>query len=183
MLPRSCVVSWCLPERSPEIRVAMRRELIVNACEYWISQGTYLYILSKMDSNNPYCIWAEFYLMNLNYHFILDTWPIWTSWRPRRSQFTSWSYLSFRPILFVAHLLVWPSYGDNTCPLVSTIIILKPPFSSFCCLASSISKSEHAYHFHLCRLWLLDIRLFGNHHGVDLTLHRCTVHPSPSSNW
>jgi hypothetical protein len=25
-------VAWCLPERSPETRVAMRRELIVNAC-------------------------------------------------------------------------------------------------------------------------------------------------------
>jgi hypothetical protein len=26
--------AWCLPERSPEIGVAVRRELIVNACVY-----------------------------------------------------------------------------------------------------------------------------------------------------
>jgi hypothetical protein len=26
--------TWCLPERSPETGVAMRRELIVNACVY-----------------------------------------------------------------------------------------------------------------------------------------------------
>jgi hypothetical protein len=73
-----------------------------------------LSILSKLDSNNPYRIWVELYLLNLNYLIILDPWPIWPSWRPRRSRFTSWSYLSFRPILFAAHLLVWPSYGDNT---------------------------------------------------------------------
>jgi hypothetical protein len=28
----------------------------------------------------------------------------------------------------VTHLLVQPNYDDNTCPLVSAIIILKPPF-------------------------------------------------------
>jgi hypothetical protein len=72
-----------------------------------------LSILSKLDSNNPYHIWAELYLLNLNYFIILDTWPIWPSWCLRRSWFTRWSYLSFRPILFTAHLLVWPSYGDN----------------------------------------------------------------------
>jgi hypothetical protein len=72
-----------------------------------------LSILSKLDSNNPYHIWAELYILNLNYLIILDTWPNWPSWCPRRSRFTCWSYLSFRPILFAAHLLVWPSYGDN----------------------------------------------------------------------
>jgi hypothetical protein len=34
--------AWRLPERSPETGVAMRQELIVNACVYRISQGTYL---------------------------------------------------------------------------------------------------------------------------------------------
>jgi hypothetical protein len=72
-----------------------------------------LSILSKLDANNPYRIWAELYFLILNYLIILDTWPIWPSWRPRRSRFTSSSYLSYRPILFTAHLLVWPSYGDN----------------------------------------------------------------------
>jgi hypothetical protein len=33
-------------------------------------------ILSKLDSNNPYCIWAELYFLNLNYLIILDTWLI-----------------------------------------------------------------------------------------------------------
>jgi hypothetical protein len=73
-----------------------------------------LSILSKLDSNNPYRIWVELYFLNLNYLIILDTWPIWPSRRPRRSRFTCWSYLSFGPILFTTHLLVWPSYGDNT---------------------------------------------------------------------
>jgi hypothetical protein len=72
-----------------------------------------LSILFKLDSNNPYYIWAELYFPNLNYLIILNTWPIWPSWRPRRSRFTSWSYLSFSTILFTAHFLVWPSYGDN----------------------------------------------------------------------
>jgi hypothetical protein len=35
-----------------------------------------LSILSKLDFNNPYSIWAELYLLNLNYLIILDTWPI-----------------------------------------------------------------------------------------------------------
>jgi hypothetical protein len=73
-----------------------------------------LSILSKLDCNNPYRIWAEIYFPNLNYLIILDTWPIWPSWRPRRSRFISGSYLSFGPILFMAHLLVWPCYGDNS---------------------------------------------------------------------
>jgi hypothetical protein len=30
-------------------------------------------ILSKLDSSNPYRIWAELYLPNLNYLIILDT--------------------------------------------------------------------------------------------------------------
>jgi hypothetical protein len=72
-----------------------------------------LSILSKLDSNNSYRIWAELYLSNLNYLIILDTWPIWPSWRPHRSRFTSWLYLSFRLILFATHLLVWPSYDNN----------------------------------------------------------------------
>jgi hypothetical protein len=35
-------VAWHLSERSPETGVAMRRKLVVNACVFLISQGTYL---------------------------------------------------------------------------------------------------------------------------------------------
>jgi hypothetical protein len=35
--------------------------------------------------------------------------------RPRWSQFASPLQLSFEPILFAAHLLAQPNYGDNTC--------------------------------------------------------------------
>jgi hypothetical protein len=35
-----------------------------------------LSILSKLDSNIPYRVWAELYFLNLNYLIILDTWPI-----------------------------------------------------------------------------------------------------------
>jgi hypothetical protein len=126
-----------------------------------------LSILSKLDSNNPYHIWDELYFLNLNCLIILDTWPIWPSWCPRKSRFTCGSYLSFRPILFTAHLLVWPSYGDNTCPLGFGSNNSETTFFDFRCLASSISESEHTCHFHLYGSWCLDIRLFGNLHGVD----------------
>jgi hypothetical protein len=46
-------------------------------------------ILSKLDSNNTYRIWAELYFPNLNYLIILDTWPIWPSRRLRRSRLAS----------------------------------------------------------------------------------------------
>jgi hypothetical protein len=126
-----------------------------------------LSILSKLDYNNPYLIWAELYFSNLNYLIILDTWPIWPSRRPHKSRCISWSYLSFGPILFAVHLLVWPSYGDNTCPFGFGNNNSETTFSGFRCLASSIFESEHACHFHLCGSWLLDICLFGNRHGVD----------------
>jgi hypothetical protein len=85
--------AWRLLERSPETGVVMRRELIVNACLLNIPRYIFivrrLSILSKMDSNNPYRIWAELYFLNLNYLIILDTWPIRPSRRPRRRRFTS----------------------------------------------------------------------------------------------
>jgi hypothetical protein len=108
-----------------------------------------LSILSKLDSNNPYRIWAELYFPNLNYLIILDTLPIWPSRRPRRSRFTSQSYSSFGPILFTAHLLVQPNYGDNTCPPGFNNNNSETTFSGFRCLASSISGSEHTRHLHL----------------------------------
>jgi hypothetical protein len=54
--------TWHLPERSPEIGVSMRRELIVNACVSLLNILRYIFIvqrlsiLSKLDSNNPYRI-------------------------------------------------------------------------------------------------------------------------------
>jgi hypothetical protein len=75
-------VAWRLPERSPETRVVMRRELTVNTRVCLLNILRYIFIaqrlsiLSKLDSNNPYRIWAEFYFLNLNYLIILDTWPI-----------------------------------------------------------------------------------------------------------
>jgi hypothetical protein len=66
-------VAWRLPGRNPEIGVAMHREL-VSECVFFIVQR--LSILSKLDSNNPYCIWVELYFLNLNYLLILDTCPI-----------------------------------------------------------------------------------------------------------
>jgi hypothetical protein len=76
---------------------------------------------------------------NLNPHTYLDTWPILALNRPHRSRFASPLQLSFEPILLVALLLAQPNYGDNTCPLVSAIII---PKSFFCFhrLAFSTSK-------------------------------------------
>jgi uncharacterized RDD family membrane protein YckC len=74
--------AWRLRKRSPEIGVAMHRELIVNACVSLLNIPRYIFIvrrlsiLSKLNSNNPYCIWAELYFLNLNYLIILDTWPI-----------------------------------------------------------------------------------------------------------
>jgi hypothetical protein len=185
--------AWRLLERSPETRVAMRRELIVNACVLNIPRYIFivhgLSILSKLDSNNPYCIWAELYFSNLNYLIILDTWLIWPSRGPRRSRFISWSYLSFGPILFAAHLLVWPSYGDNRCPLVLAIIILKPP--SLVSVASPLrspSLNMCATFIYVGRDFLISDSLetvtvlIHIPSSLHLTLHRCTVHPSPSSN-
>jgi hypothetical protein len=50
----------------------------VNACVL-LNNPRYIFIvwrlsiLSKLDSNNPYHIWAELYFSNLNYLIILDT--------------------------------------------------------------------------------------------------------------
>jgi hypothetical protein len=86
--------AWRLPGRNPETGVAMRRELVCE-CVFLLNNPRYIFIvrrlsiLSKLDSNNPYRIWAELYFLNLNYLIILDTWPIRPSRRPRRSRFTS----------------------------------------------------------------------------------------------
>jgi hypothetical protein len=87
--------AWHLPGRNPETGVAMRRELVSECMFFLLNNPRYIFIvrrlsiLSKLDSNNPYRIWAELYFPNLNYLIILDTWPIWPSRRSRRSQFAS----------------------------------------------------------------------------------------------
>jgi hypothetical protein len=88
-------VAWHLLGRNPETGVAMRRELVYECVPFLLNNTRYIFIverlsiLSKLDSNNPYCIWAELYFPNLIYLIILDTWPIRPSRRPRRSRFTS----------------------------------------------------------------------------------------------
>jgi hypothetical protein len=87
-------VAWRLPGRNPEAGVAMHRES-VSKCVFLLNNPRYIFIvrrlsiLSKLDSNNPYHIWAELYFPNLNYLIILDTWPIRPFRRPRRSRFAS----------------------------------------------------------------------------------------------
>jgi hypothetical protein len=88
-------VAWRLPGRNPETGVAMCRELVSECVSFLLHNPRYifivqrLYILSKLDSNNPSRIWAELHFLNLNYLIILDTWPIWPSRRPRSSRFAS----------------------------------------------------------------------------------------------
>jgi hypothetical protein len=87
--------AWRLPRRNAETGAAMRRELASECVFFLLNNPMYIFIvwrlsiLSKLDSNNPYCIWAELYFLNLNYLIILDTWPIWPSRRPCRSRFAS----------------------------------------------------------------------------------------------
>jgi hypothetical protein len=87
--------AWRLPRRNPETGVAMRRELVCECVYLLLNNPRYIFIvlrlsiLSKLDFNNPYRIWAELYFLNLNYLIILDTWLIRPSRRPRRSRFIS----------------------------------------------------------------------------------------------
>jgi hypothetical protein len=87
--------AWRLPERNPEIGVAMRRELVFECMCFLLNNPRYIFIvwrlsiLSKLNSNNPYRIWAELYFLNLNYLIILDTWPIQPSRCLHRSRFAS----------------------------------------------------------------------------------------------
>jgi hypothetical protein len=87
--------AWRLPRRNPEIGLAMHRELVSECVLFLLNNPRYIFIvwrlsiLSKLDSNNPYSIWAELYFPNLNYLIILDTWPICPSRRSRRSRFAS----------------------------------------------------------------------------------------------
>jgi hypothetical protein len=122
MLPRSCKAwsGWHDAYLKEALKQGWRcAESWLWMCVSLLNIPRYIFIarrlsiLSKLNSNNPYRIWAELYFPNLNYLIILDTWPIWPSRCPRRSWFTSWLYLSFGPILFAAHLLVWLNYGDN----------------------------------------------------------------------
>jgi hypothetical protein len=72
-------VAWRLPGRNPETGVAMRRELVSECVLLLLNNPRYTFIvwrlslLSKLDSNNPYRIWAKLYFPNLNYLIILDT--------------------------------------------------------------------------------------------------------------
>jgi hypothetical protein len=86
---------WRLSGRNPKTGVAMRRELVCECVCFLLNNARYIFIvrglsiLSKLDSNNPYRIWAEVYFLNLNYLIILDIWPIRSSRRSRRSRFAS----------------------------------------------------------------------------------------------
>jgi hypothetical protein len=88
-------VAWRLPRRNPKIGMVMHRELVCECVYPLLNNPRYIFIvwrlsiLSKLDSNNPYHIWAELYFPNLNYLIILDTWPIRPSRRSLRSQFAS----------------------------------------------------------------------------------------------
>jgi hypothetical protein len=62
-----------------------------------------LSILSKLDSNNPYRIWAELYFLNLNYFIILDTSPILALQTP--VQELIWKLIVF---IFWVHLVRGP---------------------------------------------------------------------------
>jgi hypothetical protein len=87
--------AWCLPGRNLETGVAMCRELVCECVSFLLNNSRYIFIvrrlsiLSKLDSNNPYCIWAELYFPNLNYLIILDTWLIRPSRCSHRSRFAS----------------------------------------------------------------------------------------------
>jgi hypothetical protein len=50
----------------------------------------------------------------------------------------------FRPILFAAHLLVWPSYGDNstTCDTISPMIYIPPDRVYEVCASSLIREAS-----------------------------------------
>jgi hypothetical protein len=83
--------------------------------------------------------------------------------------------------------MVWPSYGDNTCPLVSAIIILKPPSPvSVASPLRSPSLNTRATFIYAGRDFSisdsLEIVTVSIHipSSLYLTSHRCTVHPSPS---
>jgi hypothetical protein len=57
--------AWRLPGRNPETGVVMRRELVSECVLFLLTNPRYIFIvqrlsiLSKLDSNNPYRIWAE----------------------------------------------------------------------------------------------------------------------------
>jgi hypothetical protein len=72
-------VAWRLPGRNPKTGVAMCQELVSECVLFLLNNPRYIFIvrrlsiLSKLNSNNPYRIWAELYSPNLNYLIILDT--------------------------------------------------------------------------------------------------------------
>jgi hypothetical protein len=95
--------AWRFPGRNPTTGVAMRRELVCECVLFipLLNNLRYIFIvqrlsiISKSDSNNPYCIWAELYFPNLNYltkldaHTKLDTWPIRPYRHRHRGRFAS----------------------------------------------------------------------------------------------
>jgi hypothetical protein len=95
--------AWRLPRRNPVTGVAMHRELVCERVLFvpLLNNQRYIFIVqrlsivSKLNSNNPYGIWAELYFPNLNYltkldtHTKLDTWPIRPYRHPRRGRFAS----------------------------------------------------------------------------------------------
>jgi hypothetical protein len=108
---------------------------------------------------------------------------------PAQEPIRKLTYSSFGPILFTAHLLVQPNYGDNTCPLVSAIIILKlPSLVSIASPLRSLSLNTHATFIYMGR----DLSIFDSLETVTVSIHipfslyliphRRTVHPSPSSS-
>jgi hypothetical protein len=85
--------------------------------------------------------------------------------------------------------LVQPNYGDNTCPLVSAIIILKPLFLvSVVSPLRSQSLNMHTNFIYMGRDLLISdsletiAALIHIPFSLYLIPHRRTVHPSPSSS-
>jgi hypothetical protein len=68
-----------LPGRNRKTGVAMHRELVCECGHPLLNNPRYIFIvhrlsiLSKLESNNPYRIWAKLYFSNLIYLIILDT--------------------------------------------------------------------------------------------------------------
>jgi hypothetical protein len=146
-----------------------------------------LSILSKLDSNNPYRIWAEFYFPNLNYliiHGRFDPPDACTGADLQVDRIyllglsCSRSTFWFEQVMVITHA-----------PLVLAIIISKPPSLVF--VASPLRylslNTRATFIYAGCDFSIsdsLEIITVSIHipSSLYLTSHRCTVHPSPSSN-
>jgi hypothetical protein len=69
------------------LRMCVVRSLLNNPRYIFIVRR--LSIVSKLDSNNPYRIWAELYFPNLNNLNQLDAWPIQPYRHSHKTRFTS----------------------------------------------------------------------------------------------